>query len=245
MSTFWSVARRPKWIGALLFALAVASVFALLGQWQWQRSVDTATVLERDTEIAVELTSVAIPQSIITSDASGRMVRVECEVREGDDVWLTNRTLPEGTGDWLVRHCVTAEGNSLAVAAGWVPTGGGMDLPLASSASSFEGRYVPTESPQSSDFENGERRALSVAELINLWDNPGPVYGGYLVASEAPEGLNTISTTPPSKERVLNWLNIFYAAEWVIFAGFALYLWYRLVRDQWERELESDQALAE
>ena len=120
-----------------------------------------------------------------------------------------------------------------------------MDLPVSSGASSFEGRYVPTESPQSSDFENGERRALSVAELINIWDNPGPVYGGYLVANEAPDGLSVISTTPPSTERVLNWLNIFYAAEWVIFAGFALYLWYRLVRDQWERELESDQALAE
>ena len=245
MTTFWSVAKRPKWIGALLFALAVASVFALLGQWQWQRSVDTATVLDRDTETAVELASVATPQSIITSDASGRMVTVECEVQEGDDVWLTNRTLPEGTGDWLVRHCVTPEGNSLAIAAGWLPGGGGMDLPVSSGASSFEGRYVPTESPQSSDFENGERRALSVAELINIWDNPGPVYGGYLVANEAPEGLTVISTTPPSTERVLNWLNIFYAAEWVIFAGFALYLWYRLVRDQWERELESDQALAE
>jgi surfeit locus 1 family protein len=48
----------------------------------------------------------------------------------------------------------------------------------------------------------------------------------------------TISTTPPSSERELNWLNIFYAAEWIIFAGFALYLWYRLMRDEWERESE-------
>jgi surfeit locus 1 family protein len=36
----------------------------------------------------------------------------------------------------------------------------------------------------------------------------------------------------------LNWLNIFYAVEWVIFAGFAIFLWYRLARDAWERELE-------
>jgi hypothetical protein len=26
--------------------------------------------------------------------------------------------------------------------------------------------------------------------------------------------------------------------EWVIFAGFAVFLWYRLVRDVWEREQE-------
>jgi len=244
MSTFWSVARRPKWIGALVFALAVASVFALLGQWQWQRSVDTAAVLDRNTEVAVELSSIATPQSIITSNASGRMVSVECKVRAADDVWLTNRTLPEGTGDWLVRHCVTPQGDSLAIAAGWIDAGSER-VSSVPAVARYVGRYVPTESPQSSDFENGERRALSVAELINLWDNPGPVFGGYLVADQAPEGLATISTTPPSTERVLNWLNIFYAAEWVIFAGFALYLWYRLVRDQWERELESDKALAE
>jgi hypothetical protein len=36
----------------------------------------------------------------------------------------------------------------------------------------------------------------------------------------------------------VNWLNIFYAAEWAIFAGFAFYLWYRLAKDAWEREVE-------
>jgi hypothetical protein len=31
---------------------------------------------------------------------------------------------------------------------------------------------------------------------------------------------------------------VFYALEWAIFAGFAIYLWYRLVRDVVEREAE-------
>ncbi len=35
----WSqVARRPKWIFGLFLALAIAAVFALLGQWQLERS---------------------------------------------------------------------------------------------------------------------------------------------------------------------------------------------------------------
>ena len=29
----WRVARRPKWIAALVLALVVAGVFAFLGQW--------------------------------------------------------------------------------------------------------------------------------------------------------------------------------------------------------------------
>jgi surfeit locus 1 family protein len=120
-----------------------------------------------------------------------------------------------------------------------------VEVPIANSLESYLGRYVPTESPQASDFESGERSAVTVAELINLWSEPGPAFGGYLVLVEAPEGLTSIPTEPPSIDRQLNWLNIFYAAEWVIFAFFALYLWFRLVKDEWERELEEASAGAE
>ena len=34
----------------------------------------------------------------------------------------------------------------------------------------------------------------------------------------------------------MNWLNVFYALEWVVFAGFAVFLWFRLVKDAVERE---------
>ena len=39
-----------------------------------------------------------------------------------------------------------------------------------------------------------------------------------------------------TREVELNLLNVFYALEWALFAGFAIYLWYRLVRDVVERE---------
>lgn len=233
----WQVARRPKWIGALVFALIVAGVFAWLGQWQLARSFEQATVIERDTENPVDLLSVATAQSIITSDASGRLVSVECAFVPGDQVWVTNRTLPEGSGDWLIEHCRLDSGESLAVAVGWVQDSSMVSAPpSATIRQTLTGRYVPTESPQSSDFEAGERSTISVAELINLWADPGPVFGGYLVWNQAPDGFQPIVTQPPSSERQLNWLNIFYAAEWAIFAVFALYLWYRLVRDEWEKE---------
>ena len=37
----------------------------------------------------------------------------------------------------------------------------------------------------------------------------------------------------------MNLLNLFYALEWLIFAGFAFYLWYRLVMDEVEKEVEA------
>ena len=65
---------------------------------------------------------------------------------------------------------------------------------------------------------------------------PDGVYSGYVVADEAPSGLETIYSPPPKTEVSLNLLNVFYAVEWVIFAGFAVFLWYRLVKDAWEEE---------
>lgn len=227
---------RPRWIAALFVALFAAGVFAALGQWQLERSFAEATVVERDTENAVALESVAAPQQVMSTDASGRMVTVDCSFVSGDDVVISARRSSDGTGDWLVRHCVTEAGASLAVVVGWSPEAI-VPESISSPEAPLVGRYVPTESPQQSDFRAGERTVVSVAELVNLWENPGPAYGGYVVMAQAPEGLLTIGTEAPPTERQLNWLNLFYAAEWAIFGLFALYLWYRLVRDVWEREL--------
>ncbi len=77
-----------------------------------------------------------------------------------------------------------------------------------------------------------------MAAMVNLWSevDPGGVYNGYIVANTPVAGLEKIDSPRPSQEVELNWLNLFYAAEWVIFAGFAVFLWWRLVRDVWERE---------
>ena len=101
----------------------------------------------------------------------------------------------------------------------------------------MKGRYLSSESPQQSDFEAGQRSALAVAELVNLWaEAPDGVFGGYVVLDAEVAGLERIDSPPPNTEVSLNLLNIFYAAEWLIFAGFAVFLWYRVVRDAWEDE---------
>ena len=84
-------------------------------------------------------------------------------------------------------------------------------------------------------------RAMSVAALYNLWrDVDGAdVYEAYVIAADPPPGLEAIFSPPPVDDVSLNWLNVFYAVEWIVFAGFAVYLWYRLVRDAKEREIDA------
>jgi len=231
------MALRPRWIAALLLALAFAAGFVLLSQWQIARSVEQATVVQRDTERVQALTDVAKPQRGVTTEAAGQLVSVQAEFVPGDFSVLSGRVNFGTEGYWVIGHAVTADGTSLAVALGWAATKAEALDADRPTGGMLEGRYEATEPPADDDFETGERSAMSVAALVNEWaDQPTAVYGGYLVVSGATSGLEKIDSPPPSEEVVLNWLNIFYAVEWVVFAGFAVFLWWRFVRDAVERE---------
>ncbi|MET0989150.1 MAG: SURF1 family cytochrome oxidase biogenesis protein [Glaciihabitans sp.] len=250
----WKLARQPRWIAALFLALLVAAGFAALGQWQVERSVIDATVVERDTETVVPLTDLVEPQSAVMENEAGHMVAFEGTIVPGDSTILSGRLNGGVAGFWVMEHVVVDNGASIAVAQGWAPTreeaeaATSTDMGIAALVP-FEGRYLATESPQEDNFEEGEQKSASVAALVNQWSVPfTTVYGGYLVSGDAPEGLVAIDSPVPDDEVSVNWLNIFYAIEWAVFAVFAIFLWYRLVKDAWEREQEfaaEDAAAAE
>ena len=81
---------------------------------------------------------------------------------------------------------------------------------------------------------------MSPAALLGTWEDVEglDVYRQYIAAESAPGGLADIHSPPPEQGSSVNWLNIFYAVEWAVFAGFAFYLWYRLAKDAWEKEVE-------
>ncbi|WP_353987333.1 SURF1 family cytochrome oxidase biogenesis protein [Ruicaihuangia caeni] len=242
----WRVARRPKWIGVLVACLAVAAAFALLGQWQLERSFDQAVVIERDTETPHPIEAVTAPQQPVSETLAGLVVTVEGSFVAGDFVTLTERLQHGEPGDWLVGHFLTTEGASLAVAVGWQADDEGFDSAadelVALGTIEIEGRYLPSDSPTQSEYEEGQQSALAVAQLINEWDEVDGVYSGYVVSHTdlgvSASGMEAIDSPKPDSEFELNWLNIFYAIEWALFAVFAVYLWYRLVKDAWEREVE-------
>jgi len=235
----WKIARQPRWIAALVLALGVAVAFVLLSQWQIERGIEQATVIESDTETVVPLTEVAEPQGPVTTASLGQRVTVRGVWVAADFSVIENRLHDGESGFWLTGHLLTEDDASLAVALGWAPTEeealaavptnlGGQDL---------EGRYISSEGVTNADYEESLRETMAVPALINEWSvAPRSVYGGYLALAEAGDGLATIAADKPEPTVELNWLNIFYAIEWVVFAGFAVYFWFRLVKDAWERE---------
>ncbi|MGX5681998.1 SURF1 family protein [Schumannella luteola] len=244
------MARRPRWIAALALCLGVAAAFAALGQWQLERSFEGGEVTEEQSETTVPLTSIAEPQQPMPSSTIGQRVSADLEFVPEDFLVLSDRINHDAPGYWVVGHAIVEEtGASLTVALGWAVTEEQADAALAeleaaAPSGPVDGRYLATESPDQQDYEAGEQTLVAVPAFINEWSvAPDGVYGGYLVLQDAPAGLEAIDSPPPVTEVSLNLLNVFYAVEWVIFAGFAFYLWYRLVRDAVEAEdAEADSA---
>ncbi|MCU1584940.1 MAG: hypothetical protein JWM49_1496 [Microbacteriaceae bacterium] len=254
----WAVARRPRWIAALALALLVAAGFAALSQWQLARSVSTGTIVDQGTEHVVPLSQVAKPQSPVSERAATQRVSASGEWISRDYSLVSDRLNNGTAGYWVVGHFAarTQSGATagLVVAVGWSPNRAG--AAAAASAISREadtgtvsltGRYLPPEAAEDSDFEHGKVSTVSPAALLNSWTvrDPAGIYGGYLVSAEKTAGLTVIDAPKPTNDVEVNLLNVFYAIEWVVFAGFAIFLWYRLVRDAWEREQEEAAEAAE
>ncbi|MFD5866245.1 SURF1 family cytochrome oxidase biogenesis protein [Agromyces sp. NPDC127015] len=250
---------RPRWIAALVAALAVAAGFALLGQWQIERAVEQAVVIERPTEQVLPFDGIAEPDSPTRQAVTAQRVEVTGTYVPGDTVIVEGRLNDGVLGYWAVAHLEVAEApaGGLPIALGWAadePTvraaidefEAGLD---GSTRVSVVGRFLPTEAPVPPDTDDDPfaMNTVAVAQLINLWADydDRPVYFGYVTASDPVAGLDAISSPPPEQTTELNWLNVFYAVEWVVFAGFAIYLWYRLVRDAVERERDEAEAAAD
>jgi surfeit locus 1 family protein len=241
---------RPRWIAALVLALGIAAAFAVLGQWQLDRAISSGEVVERSTETVQPLTETVTPDGPPTQLAEGQLVETTGSFVAGDEQIISGRHNGGESGYWVVSHFVTTEGASIAVARGWTADAeqaaevrerlaGEMSI---AALTPLSGRFLSSEAPEvpDEDADPHTMTTVSTAALINLWADwdDQSVYQGYIVDSVAPDGLAVIDSPEPVVEVPLNWLNIFYALEWALFAGFAVFLWYRLVRDAWERETE-------
>lgn len=257
--TLGSAMLRPRSVGLLLVALAIAAAFAGLGQWQLQRATATGTVVHRATESVIDLQRVATPQVAQRGASVGQSVRTSGSWVAGDFLVVADRLDLGREGYWVTGHAVTADpaGAQLAVALGWAPDRATADAAVARlngrppRSGVLTGRYVDSDAPVGTDTPGDEGSSvgariastptvMAVPQLLNLWrgDTGGPTYNGYLTLRVAPAGLVAIDSPPPSQQVELNLLNLFYAAEWALFALVALYVWYRLVRDRWEEQLE-------
>ncbi|MBW9094217.1 SURF1 family protein [Microbacterium jejuense] len=248
---------RPRWIGMLLLCLVVAGVFAWLGQWQLARAVQVNPTAPGATEQVRPIGDVVQPGEYLNDPLVGQRVEASGTFVPGDFLIVESRYNDGVKGYWVTGQLRLDEGEtevagpvSVAVAVGWAPS---MDAAraavekLEAEASDHDpvevtGRLIadegPVPPPHGADPQTMTR--MSPAALLGRWHDVDElsVFRPYLASGEPFGGLEAISSPAPEEGSTVNWLNIFYAVEWAVFAGFAFYLWYRLAKDAWEKELE-------
>jgi cytochrome oxidase assembly protein ShyY1 len=255
----WKTALKPRWIAGFVFAIAVSGVFVLLSQWQFGRSTSPEVPTNPATEQVQPLTETLQPGEFFHGTDADQMVSAQGSYDPSKQLLVPGRLHDGKTGYWVVSAFAVNGAPALTgaaaspqtwipVARGWVAEPGEAPAP-PSGTLELTGRLLPSEAPVPGTAPKpGEATAVSVAELINYWEvssYPGFVAataevanGVDLSAAAVPGDLLALDIGPQPPAQQINWLNLFYSLEWVVFAGFALFIWWRLVKDDYHRDLE-------
>lgn len=255
----WKTALKPRWIAGFVFAIAISGVFVLLSQWQFGRSTRPEIPTNPATEQVQPLTETLQPGEFFHGTDADQMVSAQGSYDPAKQVLVPGRLHDGKPGYWVVTAFAVSGAPTLSgVAASpqtWIPVARGWvadraDAPAPPSGIlELTGRLMPSEAPVPGKApQQGEATAVSVAELINYWEVSS--YPGFVAATAELAGGKDVSPAavsgellpldigpqPPAQQ--INWLNLFYSLEWVVFAGFALFIWWRLVKDDYHRDLE-------
>jgi predicted membrane metal-binding protein len=227
--SFFKLATQPKWIGALLLALIVAAIFGALGQWQLDR-----TFTKDDPKTNTSNSGLAVVQKQLYLDTKNTFI-IDGRVQNGT------------AGYWLLMNATDENQISTTLALGWVEKLEAaerlrtnlMQMFQAEAFLDISGYPLPTEGPQPADPAKPYLlKSVALGQLINLYSPDAPIKSSaeYLAVSAgsvmfSDGSLEPIQVTYRDVERI-NWLSAFYFLEWLLFAGFAIFLWWRLVRDE-------------
>ena len=254
----WKTALQPRWIAGLVFAIAVSGVFVLLSQWQFGRSTQPEVPVNPATEQIQALTETLQPGDFFRGSVADQMVEASGTYDPAKQVLVAGRLKDGKTGYWVVTAFAVADAPVLKgaaaspktyipVARGWIADPADASAP-PSGVIRLTGRLLPSEAPvPNAAPEPGRATAVSVAELINAWNvSSYPAFvsataeksGTADVGAAAGSGLEPLSIAAQPPAAKVNWLNLFYSVEWIVFAGFALFIWWRLVKDDYRRSLE-------
>ena len=256
--TWPQVATRPKWIFGLFLALAIAAVFALLGQWQLERSFSEVEP-EDLSQAPIVLIDSEKPGAPLTAIAANKRVKAELMLDTQNVFIVANRLQRTNDevipGYWVIANAgvLLEDGDSTASLSVGIGFAESLSLAETARADLMEsiqpqafleqtGRYLQTEGPVALTDPDKPYllESFSLAQLVNLYKGAGAQsLAGFMVLDSDPGfGLETIVIAPPEAGTQVNWLTLFYALEWALFAGFALFLWWRLVEDARIRELQ-------
>lgn len=253
-------ALKPRWLGLLVIVLAVMVSFGALGLWQLNVARDDARkeqVRSAPVRPVADVASVLTPHGAFPGDGSGRRITATGRYDGSGQVVITSRRLRGEPGYWVVTPLVVSStGARIAVVRGFVTDPSRAvrpevtQLPEATQPPEIpeitvSGTLAPGESPGGDSshtqptLPNGQLSTLDLSLLVNRW--PGSLYNAFVFATAEQPEVTMVSAggfqrvPPPALVGGgLSWRNAAYALQWWVFALFAAYMWWRMVRDDFD-----------
>jgi cytochrome oxidase assembly protein ShyY1 len=237
--------------------IAAVTIAVLLAGWQYDAWQAGRTLAARDLAGArpAPLADILGPDDAYPGDQVGRPVRLSGQWLPESTVEVSDRVLDGRDGRWVVTPVAVcaddcAKAPAILVVRGWVPTGA--DAPPAPTGGAAvtgwlqpgEGQGLPD--PEPTDAVLPELRIASAVQHVDT-----DLYGGYVIARVSTGPTTEDALTPvtpdalPQPDAFTSLRNLFYAAEWVVFGGFALFLWWRWSRDELDRVAALERAAAD
>ncbi|MEU5215086.1 SURF1 family protein [Streptomyces sp. NPDC020807] len=239
--------KTPRWWGINVFVLLAIPFCVFMGTWQLGKFEDRVDSHREAEERPAASSVAAAPLDTllpVDKETSGRPA--EARGRYGEQFLVPDRALDGRTGSYVLTLLRTDGGRSLPVVRGWLPEGAKAPAPPTGEVTAV-GALQASETlgtkgvRTAGGLPEGQLGMISAASLVNVV--PEDVYDAWITLADSPAGLTPVPAAAAEGTGLdaKAFQNLGYTAEWFVFAGFVLFMWFRLVRR--EAEASRDEAL--
>ena len=242
----------PRWWAINVLALLAVPVCVFMGSWQLSRFEDRVQDHRTATEQATAAKKEAARPlaSLLPVDKATSGKRATATGHYGRQLLVPDRELNDRDGYYVLTMLRTDGGKALPVVRGWLP---GTASATAKAPAAPTGEVTVTGALQASETPGdngasaagglpaGQVGAISAASLVNLV--PYDVYDAWVTLDRADSGMTAVPASAPDDSGLdlRAFQNLGYTGEWFVFAGFVVFMWFRLLRR--EAEFQRDAAL--
>ncbi len=220
----------PTLLAVLLLMAAVALGGWQYGVWQDRRSAEARDLTQLD---PVPLDDLIGPDDPFPGLSVGRPVTIDGAWLPSGVFYVSGREFEGREGLWVVVPLAVGDltGPAIPVVVGWTASIEATVLPTG--PASITGWLQPPEGSGQVDADPDDDVVpqLRAADAVQRVDND--LYSAYVVAIEPAAGLSpaTLDALPqPGRFTALR--NLLYGFEWWFFGGFAVFIWWRWLRDE-------------